>query len=92
MNQMSHLMQFFRIILRGHGIKIPDQYQGNGKYKWGWRRALRQKNMGKKFVDLINNYVEENSITRPDDLIIKSTGANSALKLYLIQSIDRKLL
>ena len=44
-----------------------------------------------KFVDLINNYVEENSITRPDDLIIKSTGANSALKLYLIQSIDRKL-
>ena len=46
---------------------------------------------GKKFVDLINNYVEENSITRPDDLIIKSTGANSALKLYLIQSIDRKL-
>ena len=38
-----------------------------------------------------SNYVEENSITRPDDLIIKSTGANSALKLYLIQSIDRKL-
>jgi ATP-dependent DNA helicase RecQ len=46
---------------------------------------------GKMFVDLINNYVEENSITRPDDLIIKSTGANSVLKLYLIQSIDRKL-
>ncbi|MBB12778.1 MAG: ATP-dependent DNA helicase RecQ [Flavobacteriaceae bacterium] len=46
---------------------------------------------GKKFVDLINNYVEENNITRPDDLIIKSTGVNSALKLYLIQSIDRKL-
>ena len=42
-------------------------------------------------MELINNYVEENSITRPDDLIIKSTGANSALKLYLIQSIDRKL-
>ena len=56
----------------------------------GLERA-RQKNMEKKFVDLINNYVEENSITRPDDLIIKSTGANSALKLYLIQSIDRKL-
>ena len=41
--------------------------------------------------DLINNYVEENDITRPDDLIIKSTGSNSSLKLYLIQSVDRKL-
>ena len=46
---------------------------------------------GNTFIDLINNYVEENDITRPDDLIIKSTGANSALKLYLIQSVDRKL-
>jgi len=51
----------------------------------------KAKRYGKKFIDLINNYVEENSITRPDDLIIKSTGANSALKLYLIQSVDRKL-
>ena len=46
---------------------------------------------GNTFIDLINNYVEENAITRPDDLIIKSTGSNSALKLYLIQSVDRKL-
>ncbi len=46
---------------------------------------------GNTFIDLINNYVEENDITRPDDLIIKSTGSNSALKLYLIQSVDRKL-
>ena len=46
---------------------------------------------GKTFIDLINNYVEENDITRPDDLIIKSTGSNSSLKLYLIQSVDRKL-
>ena len=51
----------------------------------------KAKRYGKKFVDVINNYVEENSIIRPDDLIIKSTGANSSLKLYLIQSIDRKL-
>ena len=51
----------------------------------------KAKRYGKKFVDAINNYVVEKSITRPDDLIIKSTGANSALKLYLIQSIDRKL-
>ena len=44
-----------------------------------------------KIIELIKKYVDENQITRPDDLIIKSTGANSALKLYLIQSIDRKL-
>ncbi|MBT8321394.1 MAG: HRDC domain-containing protein, partial [Eudoraea sp.] len=46
---------------------------------------------GKPFVDLIADYVDENDITRPDDLVVKSTGANSALKLYIIQNIDRKL-
>lgn len=51
----------------------------------------KAKRYGAKFIELIKTYVEENQITRPDDLIIKSTGANSALKLYLIQSIDRKL-
>jgi ATP-dependent DNA helicase RecQ len=42
-------------------------------------------------VDLIQRYVEENEIVRPDDLVVKSTGANSALKLYIIQNVDRKL-
>jgi len=51
----------------------------------------KAKKYGKEFVELIEKYVEENDIIRPDDLIIKSTGANSALKLYIIQSIDRKL-
>ena len=51
----------------------------------------KAKRYGSKFIELINKYVEENEIIRPDDLIIKSTGANSALKLFLIQSIDRKL-
>src|SRR5690606_3758656 len=46
---------------------------------------------GKEFVSLIKDYVEENDIIRPDDLIVKSTGANSSLKLYIIQSVDRKL-
>ncbi|MDG1572412.1 DNA helicase RecQ [Robiginitalea sp. M366] len=46
---------------------------------------------GKPFVDLIARYVEENDISRPDDLVVRSTGANSALKLYIIQNIDRKL-
>ena len=46
---------------------------------------------GKQFLISIKEYVEENKILRPDDLIVKSTGANSALKLYMIQNVDRKL-
>jgi len=46
---------------------------------------------GKPFLDLIATYVEENDVVRPDDLVVKSTGANSGLKLYIIQNIDRKL-
>ena len=46
---------------------------------------------GGSFVILINEYVEENNIVRLDDLIVKTTGINSALKLFIIQSIDRKL-
>ncbi|WP_108423491.1 DNA helicase RecQ [Flagellimonas amoyensis] len=51
----------------------------------------KAKKYGQPFLDLINKYVEENDIVRPDDLVVKSTGANSGLKLYVIQSIDRKL-
>jgi len=46
---------------------------------------------GKQFLISIKEHVEENDILRPDDLIVKSTGANSALKLYMIQNVDRKL-
>ena len=46
---------------------------------------------GKPFIDLIDSYVKDNDITRPEDLVIKTTGANSALKLFIIQNIDRKL-
>ncbi len=51
----------------------------------------KAKKYGQPFVDLIADYVEEHDITRPDDLVVKSTGANSGLKLYIIQNIDRKL-
>ena len=51
----------------------------------------KAKKYGKPFVELIKSYVEENDITRPDDLVVKSTGSNSALKLYIIQNVDRKL-
>tara|TARA_R110002050_G_scaffold267266_1_gene408837 strand:- start:13500 stop:15701 length:2202 start_codon:yes stop_codon:yes gene_type:complete len=51
----------------------------------------KAKKYGKPFVAFIKKYVEDNDIIRPDDLIVKSTGANSALKLYIIQNVDRKL-
>ena len=51
----------------------------------------KAKKFGKEFVQLIKDYVEENEIIRPEDLVIKSTGANSGNKLYIIQNVDRKL-
>lgn len=51
----------------------------------------KAKKYGKEFIDLIGRYVEDNDITRPDDLVVKTTGANSGLKLYIIQNVDRKL-
>ena len=46
---------------------------------------------GSSFVKLIEKYCEDNDVVRPQDIVIKSTGANSTLKLYIIQNIDRKL-
>ncbi|HET8753743.1 MAG TPA: RecQ family ATP-dependent DNA helicase [Salinimicrobium sp.] len=51
----------------------------------------KAKKFGAEFISLIERYVEENDITRPDDLVVKTTGANSGLKLYIIQNVDRKL-
>ncbi|KAA3623075.1 MAG: DNA helicase RecQ, partial [Flavobacterium sp.] len=51
----------------------------------------KAKKYGESFLKLIKNYVEENDIERPDDFVVKSTGTNSALKLYIIQNVDRKL-
>lgn len=51
----------------------------------------KAKKHGPAFISLIKRYVEENNIARPDDILVKSTGANSGLKLYMIQSVDRKL-
>ena len=51
----------------------------------------KARKFGKDFVKLIETYVKENDVLRPDDLIVKSTGVNSGLKLYIIQNTDRKL-
>lgn len=51
----------------------------------------KAKKYGTSFLRIIQDYVEENEIDRPDDFVVKSTGTNSALKLFIIQSVDRKL-
>ncbi len=51
----------------------------------------KAKKYGKPFLKLIRDYVEENDIIRPEDFVVKSTGSNSSLKLYIIQNVDRKL-
>ena len=51
----------------------------------------KAKKYGKEFIDLISVYIKENNIERPDDIVVKSSGKNSSLKLFIIQSIDRKL-
>ncbi len=46
---------------------------------------------GKPFLELIKEYVDENEIIRPMDMVVKSVINKSGLKVYIIQSIDRKI-
>jgi len=46
---------------------------------------------GEPFVALIADYVEQHSIERPLDMVVKSLVNKSGLKVQLIQNIDRKL-
>jgi ATP-dependent DNA helicase RecQ len=64
-------------------IEELKQIQGVG--------AGKASKFGTQFIALINTYVEENDIDRPVDLIIKSTANKSALKVSIIQNIDRKI-
>lgn len=60
-----------------------EKIQGVSKGK-----ALRY---GRKFVDLIAKYVEENDITKPDDFVMKSVVNKSGMKVFIIQNIDKKI-
>ncbi|NOR75664.1 MAG: DNA helicase RecQ [Draconibacterium sp.] len=51
----------------------------------------KAKRYGKDFVALIKRYVEENEIERPEDLVVKTVANKSKLKVFIIQSIDRKI-
>lgn len=46
---------------------------------------------GKPFIELIKNYVEENDIERPTEVVIKQVANKSKYKVTIIQSIDRKM-
>ena len=63
--------------------ELSEKCQGVGEGK--------ANKFGKPFVELIAKYVEENEIDRPDDFVVKSVAAKSGNKVYIIQSIDRKL-
>ena len=45
---------------------------------------------GAPFVELIKNYVEENEIERPQDIVVHSAARRSEHKIYIIQAIDRR--
>tara|TARA_A200000113_G_scaffold97419_2_gene87244 strand:- start:3118 stop:5292 length:2175 start_codon:yes stop_codon:yes gene_type:complete len=51
----------------------------------------KAKKYGTEFIKVIEDYVKKNNIMRNEEYTVKSTGSNSTLKLFLIQSIDRKL-
>lgn len=53
--------------------------------------AGKAQKYGQPFADLIKKYVVENEIERPLDLVVKSVVKKSAIKVYIIQSIDRKI-
>jgi ATP-dependent DNA helicase RecQ len=53
--------------------------------------AGKAKKFGKDFIDLIKNYVDEKEIIRPQDMVLKSVVNKSGIKVFIIQSIDRKM-
>ncbi len=53
--------------------------------------AGKAQKYGQPFIDLIKKYVIDNEIERPQDFVVKSVVNKSAIKVFIIQSIDRKL-
>ena len=51
----------------------------------------KARKFGEELIKLIKAYVEEKEIIRPQDMIVKSVGNKSGNKIFIIQSIDRKM-
>jgi len=46
---------------------------------------------GKPFVNVIEKYVEENEIEKPDDFVMKSVVNKNSNKVFIIQNVDKKM-
>lgn len=46
---------------------------------------------GQPFINAIKKYVEDNEITTAADVVVKSAGNRSRVKIFIIQQIDRKI-
>ena len=64
-------------------IEELEKCQGVSKGK-----AIRY---GKKFIDVISKYVEENDIEKPDDFVMKSVVNKNSNKVFIIQNVDKKI-
>ena len=53
--------------------------------------AGKAQKFGAEFIKLIKTYVDEKEIIRPQDLVVKSVANKSNNKIFIIQSIDRKM-
>jgi ATP-dependent DNA helicase RecQ len=53
--------------------------------------AGKAKRYGADFIKIIQSYVEDKEIIRPQDMVVKSIVNKSNLKVFIIQSIDRKM-
>ena len=51
----------------------------------------KAKKFGEEFIKLIKAYVEEKDIIRPQDMVVKSVANKAGNKIFIIQSIDRKM-
>ena len=51
----------------------------------------KAKKYGKNFIEYISKYVEENEIIRPQDFSVRTIANKSSSKIYIIQSLDKKL-
>jgi ATP-dependent DNA helicase RecQ len=46
---------------------------------------------GKKFIEAISAYVEENNIIKPDDFVMKNVANKNGIKIYIIQNVDKQI-
>ena len=64
-------------------LEEMSQVQGVGSGK--------AKKYGQEFIETIKKYVEENNIERPQDIVVRSVANKANNKIYIIQSLDKKL-